>query len=241
MSESKTHRLRNSPSISVRDLADYMAASETAKRTIVRDSKFQSRARVLQHDEARSAISKFIREGSQDIGWLQAQVNRLRDRLSDSPFERDALDHNADYIERFAEVLSAMPPLPGTPIAAGAAPPITLNGVRVTMDLHIRLRRMTRTNKAKVGGVMLRYAKGETLPDLVGEWQSAFLFGYLRATGEASEGEPDQQLCVTLDAYRGTWHAAPTNSVSRFNNMKSACASIAERWPNVPPPPNAVF
>jgi hypothetical protein len=40
---------------------------------------------------------------------------------------------------------------------------------------------------------------------------------------------------------RRVWHEAPTDSVSRFKNMEAACASIAERWPNVAPPPNAVL
>ena len=72
-------------------------------------------------------------------------------------------------------------------------------------------------------------------------WQSAFLFGYLNLVGVEAGAEAEQKLCVTVDVQAGLCHRAPTNSVSRFHNMEAACASIAERWPNIAPPPNAVF
>ena len=139
MSDSKTHRLRTTPRISVRDLADYMAASEIAKRSIVRAAKYQPRARVIQHEEARSAVSKFIREGDKDITWLLDEADSLRHRLTDTPFERDLLDHNADYIQRVAEIWPTLPKHPGVTIVTRKVPPITLSSIQVTMDLHVRL------------------------------------------------------------------------------------------------------
>jgi hypothetical protein len=62
--------------------------------------------------------------------------------------------------------------------------------------------------------------------------------------GEASvdpDIEPERQLCLTIDTYVGTWQPAPGNSVSRYHNMKAACQSIAEQWPNIKPPDNAVL
>ena len=146
----RTHREVKNPRMSARHLADYMSASETAKRTIVRDCKYQSTARVLQHDEAKLSIGKYFRSGA-DATSLRDDARRLRDRIADSDFDRDLFDHNADYIERYADVRA-----------------------------------------------------GFALPN----------------------------------AQR---HAAPSDAVRRFQNMKSACASIAERWPNVQPPAKAVL
>src|SRR4051794_23709849 len=100
MFQQKTHKEVKEPQISARYLADYMAASEKTKRRIVRDCKFQPIARVVQHDEAKIAISKFIRDGG-DIADLEAISEELRDRLADSDFDRDLFDHNADYIDQF--------------------------------------------------------------------------------------------------------------------------------------------
>jgi hypothetical protein len=172
----RTHREVKNPRISARHLADYMDASETARRTIVRDCKYQSTARVVQHDEAKLSIGRFIRSGEIDATALTEDAKRLRDRLVDSDFERDVLDHNADYIERFATVCGAADLPRAERLAPDPVPPVDLNGVRVAVELQFRLKRTTKTN-----------------------------------------------------------------SVRRFLNMKAACASIAERWPNVAPPPRAVF
>ena len=43
----KTHNVLKSPKISLRYLADYMAASEKARRTIIRGCKYQPIARVV--------------------------------------------------------------------------------------------------------------------------------------------------------------------------------------------------
>lgn len=87
----------------------------------------------------------------------------------------------------------------------------------------------------------MRYAKGKSLSPEVGEWQSAILFGLLSLPGAAEANEPELKLCLTIDAHAGICYAAPTNAVSRFNNAEAACATIAERWPNIPPPPGAVL
>jgi hypothetical protein len=98
------------------------------------------------------------------------------------------------------------------------------------------LRRVTQKNTVKNGGMMLRYAKNKPLSPAVGAWQSAFLYGCLRDTTDSEASTPEAKLCLTLDAWGGKLYQAPTDSVSRFNNMKAACATIAERWDNIRPP-----
>jgi hypothetical protein len=241
MPDQKTHREVKVPQISLRYLADYMAASSQVRRTIIRGCKYQPIARVVQHDEAKIAVSRFIRSGMTDIASLESDAQHLRDRIADSEFDRDVLDHNADYIDRFIKIHSTLnlPAAevldPGKPIA------MSINGTKVTAEIHFRLRRVTKTNKVRVGAAALRYAKGRPLPALVGEWQSAILFGLLGLSGGKEEAEPELKLCLTVDAHTGACHPAPTNSVSRFNNAEAECASIAERWANIQPPPGAVI
>lgn len=241
MLHKKTHREVKNPQISARYLADYMAASERAGRTIVRNCKYQPIARVVQHDEAKIVVAKFIREGSHDPHDLLQRAQHIRNRIADSDFERDLYDHNADYIARFAEVFEELE-LPDVELLSGGGPsPLFLNGVKVNTEIHWRLRRITRTNKVRVGASMLRYAKGKALSPDVAEWQSAFLFGYLNKIGVEDAAEPEHRLCITVDAYSGICYPAPTDSIRRFQNMEAACESIAERWPVIKPPSNAVL
>jgi hypothetical protein len=239
MSEKKTHREIKTPQISLRFLADYMEASQLAARTIARSCKYQPIARVVQHDAAKAATSKLIRDGAMEV--FKARSQQLRNRLAADDFERNVLDVNADYIDRVAEVY-ASPPIGSAELQApGKTSTLELNGVRVSVELAFRASRVTKTNKIRVGGGALRYAKGKVLPDEVAAWQSAFIFGFLGLVPPEDGAEPEHKLCLVLDAYAGKWHYAPTDALRRFRNMEAACASIAERWANIQPPPGAVL
>lgn len=240
--EQKTHREVKFPQISARYLADYMAGSERAKRRIVRDCKYQPIARVVQHDEAKMAVSKHIRDGKADTTELAAEAQKLRDRMADSDFDRDLFDHNADYIARFVEVCGALKLPDADRMIPGKVAHLTRHGVKITTEIHFRLRRVIKTtNQVRVGAAMLRYAKGKPLSAAVAEWQSAYLYGYLKAIGIEDGATVENKLCLTIDAYSGMAYEAPGNSASRFKNMEAACESIAERWPNIKPPPGAKF
>ena len=240
MSEKKTHRLVKNPTISARDLAEYMIASQVRQRTIVRDSKFRPIARVMQHTEAKLAVSKFIRAGRDDTSPLHEAAEELPGRMADDDFDRDLLDHNADYVERFADIQTKIAFPDAERLAPGPAVALNANGVKINPDLQFRLRRVTRTNKIRVGAGVLRYAKGKATNAEAALWQAAFVFGYLGDNRE-DMADPEQKLCITIDAYAGVSYAAPGDAVRRYTNMLAACATIAERWPNIAPPPKAVF
>ena len=101
MSQQKTHRDTRKPEITARFLADYMAASEKARRTIVRNCKYRPIARLLQHNDAKLVVGKFLRSRARDDAVLQDKIQQLRNRLADSDFERTLFDTNADYIAQF--------------------------------------------------------------------------------------------------------------------------------------------
>jgi hypothetical protein len=88
---------------------------------------------------------------------------------------------------------------------------------------------------------MLRYAKGKPLPEDVAAYQSAAIFGYMRTLDEAEMVQAERELCITLDAYTGTCHAAPGKAIYYFKEMRAACETISERWPNIKPPKNAIL
>jgi hypothetical protein len=242
MSERKTHQYVPCPRIGARYLADYMAASERAKRRIISDSKFRPIARVIQHSEAISTVSLCIHNRSYDLAWLHTKAAELRNRLADDDFERDMFDHNAAYIEQFAAVVpSSKFPRNAQMLPPGPSVSIDVFGVLVTLGLHLRLARTTKTNKAEEGAAAFRYAKGKPLSAEAAAYQSSFMLCYLRDISIEKTVIPNAKLCLTIDAYTGVCHPAPSNAHSRYQNMQAACQSISERWPNVEPPPGAIF
>lgn len=237
----KTHTEVKQPRMSIRRLADYMGASEQARRGIVQSCKYRAIARVVQHNEAKAAISSHILSGVDGPGDLQKRADLIRSKLADDDFESDVNEHNADYIERFIASLGNVELPDADRLPTRDFEPLTLNGVKVTFNPQLLLRRITKTNKIKAGALMLRYGKGAPLPPTVGGWQSAAIFGYMRTLEEVEKIEADRPLCITLDAYAGKCHEAPSNAIYLFNEMKAACATIAERWPAIKPPKSAIL
>ena len=85
MAEAKTHIQHVRPRMAARDLADYMAASEVSKRTIVRNSKYEPVLRVPHHDEARAVVAKFIADRDPDLSWLAEEAQRIREHAASEP------------------------------------------------------------------------------------------------------------------------------------------------------------
>lgn len=96
-------------------------------------------------------------------------------------------------------------------------------------------------NKQKRDAFLLRYARGKVLNPDVGGFQSAAAFAILKECDPEEGAEVDKPICITLDAYARALYAAPGASVAMYANMKVACASIAERWPDIKPPKGIIL
>lgn len=237
----KTHIERPKCELRVRELADYMAASQQRKRSVLRGFKYRPVARTLQHKDARAIISSWLRDGHGDTSTLAAAAERMRARLATTDFESQQNEHNADYIETF---MSAFP-LMDIPACEMSDPTgksrINLGGTDVVYNPDIVVKRVTVRNTRKIGGVFLRYAKRKELPEEAAQFQSSFTFGFLKGNPFEPEAEPEKKLCITIDGYSGRTTEAPGNAVYLFNEMEAACTDIAALWPAIQPPPNAVL
>ena len=241
MTDKKTHVEVPQPEIDVRYLADYMAASERKKRTIVTGCKYRPLARLLQHKEARAVIANALRSGAETPAQLEAKATYIRNKLSDGDFEAATNEANADYVKRFAHVVEGLK-LPTAELEPGKSfPAQMINGVRVTFSPSLLLRRQTKTNKLQRGALMLRYLKSKALPAEVADYQSAAVLGLLSMIADDDHAEPEKALCLTLDVQSGVLYPAPGNAKTLWENTKAACASIAERWPAIKAPENAVL
>lgn len=231
--------------MSVHMLADYMAASEQAKRTILRNCKFPPKAPVIQHQDARESISEHMSSGIGSTESIESRIEILRAGLAGSKFENAVAENNADYLERFLEKLPQLPKRVEEVSIAGKMPPLELDGCSLTCSPQLLLKRVNNRNVPKMGIGFLRYSKGKPLSSDVADWQTAIQFGYLKTKLEQGAGpfdvDPERELSLVVDVWTGKVYDAPGNSVYRFNEVKAVCAGIAERWDQVQPPPNAVI
>jgi hypothetical protein len=239
----KTHDLRVKPGMSANRLADYMAASEQARRSILRGCKYRPRARVVQHQDAKESIAEWLSTGNADPAPLELRSAILRNGLQGSDFDNEVAEHNADYIDRFLEVMPALPPKAHSVLIAGKMAPLDIDGFSLSFTPDLVLKRINQRNVPKMGVAFFRYAKGKMLDPEVACWQGAISVGYLTTKLKQGLGEidPERELCVAIDMSSGQCHVAPTNAVYRFNEVRAVCAGIVERWDQIPPPENAVY
>ena len=241
MSAKPTHRHVKTPTVNGRYLSDYMEASERARRTILRGCKYPPIAKLLQHDIAKNFISKMLRGDSPTSDKLSQEATRLKAMMADTPFDRELLDVNADFLAAYAKVFQTGK----LPLEGASAPPsrlkVKLSGVTVNPDVRVSLRRVTKANKVKTGYLTIRYAKGKPLDQSVGMWQSAMLLAVRKMQDQGTEFEAESALCCTLDAVTGELISAPGDAVTRFKNMEAACATIFGGWANIEPPDGAIF
>lgn len=201
------------------------------------------RARVIQHQEAKESIARHLSSADFGAEQLQARMEILRNGLHGSDFDNEVAEHNADYIERFLEKKLALPARVQEVINAGKMPSLDVHGLNLSFSPDLLLRRVNIRNTPKLGVAFFRYSKNKPLADEVACWQGAISFGYLETKVKQGLGEidPEKEMCVAVDMWTGKVHPAPSNAVYRFNEVKAACAGIAERWGQIQPPEGAVI
>lgn len=180
-----------------------------------------------------------MREGSGDQDLLTAEAARIRRKIADSDFDADVNEHNAGYVEAFREICKALqiPACEMEPLTGKTT--INMNGLAVRYAPDLLLRKINRSNVAKIGALFLLYSKGKSASEEEALHLSALSFGYLEDSPLNENAEPDKSLCISVCAYSGVVHPAPGNSKRRFNNMMAAGATIADLWPAIPAPKNA--
>lgn len=237
----KTHRLVASPEITLPKLAEYMAASDQARRTILRNCKYASIARYMQHKIAKKTLASHIEEGNPLPGDLSDKAEQIRHMLADTDFEQQTFDQNADYVDAFGKASHSFDLSGITLNATEQTFDKGFNGTLVKSRPDLLTSRTTQANTQKIGGGMFRFSKSGAVSADVAEFQAAFMFGYFGEHPFIEEAKPEAALSFVLCANSGSTYTTPNKPIYKYNEMKAVCSDIAEKWDNVEPPSGAAF
>jgi len=222
-------------------LAEYMAASDQARRTIVKNCKFVPLARFMQHKIAQKTIADHIEDGNPLPGDLVEKAEQIRNMLADTDFEQTTFDQNADYVQSFADVAKAFD-LSGFDLTASEHKfDREFSGTMIKFRPNLLASRKTQANTQKIGSGMFRYSKSGPVASDVAEFQCAFMYGYFGDFPFIEEAKPEEKLSFVLCANSGKTYTTPKKPIYKYNEMKAVCSDIAEKWENVEAPKGAVF
>lgn len=232
---------RTKPRISVNKLGEYMAASATRRRSIVRDQRRPATFKIARYGEAERAVVQYLL--SRDEQALYSTLMELKAddaNQSITPFERQTRSLSAEAIERFVEMLDELELPPASQVVRGRRDPpkLSIQGVQLSVRPEILVYHADPTD-ATVGAIKLSFAKTYPLNQLAGKveagiYVATMLHQYVEQYLTASH-RADPELCQVIDIASQSVYTAPRSNARLRGDIEAACEEIAGRWSSLEP------
>jgi hypothetical protein len=229
---------RQVPRISVNDLALFMISSPTAQIGIVQRSKYPQLPPIIRYRDARPAICQYLTDRRRSVNPLVASERMLQQRAIDP--SQSAL--RQDDARLSIEVLHAVQGMANQlgPFDFYSAPtqqaPLMLAGVEVSVRADLLVHGSAR-GRDQIGAAVLRLTRddadteaGRSRREDMGHHVATLARMHLEAN-IASDREPANRLCLSIDIQHGEAFPCPPSITRRRTNLENACRFIAALWP----------
>jgi len=236
------YTFRPNPQLSANQIADYLTASSTRRKAIIVGAKFPKTSIIAQYDGARTGITRFLNDGTRSYRHItdavEGQTRRMARGDATDWIKRDS-NASIEAIEAFQSNYnkSGLAKLDCREIT-GRQPLLDQWPTKISVNLDLSVHKPSRTEKDKVGGIILVFAKGEdkdnrrherlkTVANLVYVFCSRFLNHH---------GDADKKLCFAVDVFAKKM-VQPTGEFLRgMKLIAESCEEIADRWAAISPP-----
>jgi hypothetical protein len=206
--------------ISLKGLADYMTASPTRQRSVLRQFKYpeedEAQAKIIYYREARDRVAVLHRSGY-DADWLHQQAMQLEALASLSLGRtKTRLRHNARGLRSYANHFADR----NFEILGDERLSLKFEDILVTVtpDLHVR-------EKGQERLIKLEFSAAEPTNQAVQVISQAMF----EAAVQAKLGIPSSGV-LYLDVPRGVAHKGARLGSRMRNDIESACLSISAIW-----------
>lgn len=239
---SPKYRYNPEPRLSANQLAEYLKASPTRRKGIIKDAKFPRTLIVAQYKGAREGIGKFICSPERDQGILANAIIALTEReakLDASDWTKDDSRRSIEAITTFHNSIQQLGinKLDCRPIVLGQ-PNLSIGGVEISVSLDATTHRLV-SGEDRVGGIICLYSKAsETSGTARADRCKVAAVLALRFATEhlGYMGNADPKLCWALDVMDGKPYRAPDSYKMLLDNMAVSCEEVALRWGTITPP-----
>lgn len=230
------------PRLSANQLGEYLIASPTRRKTIVRDAKFPKTAMVARYEGARGGIADYLCDLGRKQGILFDAIDSIQTKLSDgeaSDWKKNDCHLSIEAIQAFQHSYNSLGlnSIECRPVF-GAQPKLSIEGVDVSVSLDATTHRKDKKGNDIVGGVILLFSKAETSGTARKErcTTSAVLAAIFAEKFLSHYGKADPKICFSVDVFGGKSYKAPNTYKKKLDNMHTSCEEIALRWPITEPP-----
>lgn len=220
------------PRISANRLGEYMTATPSRRRQILRDQKNPPPPEVARYRHAREAIADHLASGMRDERTALNRAQALRNDGYGSPFEIHDRRHCAEAIDAFLELCDGirLDALHAVRAQDGHDDSVEIAGVRVVMRPDVLL--LDPATQQVVGCVKLHFSRSQPLNEKAAGYVATALRTHLEHN-LSGPGAVHPQRCYVADiATRSVFHAPKANK-RRLGDLGAACLEIRDRWASV--------
>lgn len=220
------------PRISVNQLGEYMTATPSRRRQIVRDQKNPPLFKSTRYRDAREAIADHIASNMVDDEAALAAAQALRENTDGSDFVVQDRIHSAHAITAFLDICEDMKlgALTAVRVDTFSSDGLEIAGVKVVMRPEALL--LDPATQEVVGCVKLHFSRTQPLDGR----SAAYVATALRAHLEqnlSSPGTVNPDRCYVVDIATRSILSAPKANKRRLGDLGAACEEIKDRWVGV--------
>jgi hypothetical protein len=231
---------RISPRISANDLALYMVSSDTARMGIVKRAKFPQTVPLIRYKDVRPPIVAFLADGNRRVNPLTVAEEMFQQRAEDrsqGPLRQDDALKSLEVLRAVRGMANQLAEYDFHPAPSSQAK-LTIGGVEISLRADLLVHGAAK-GKDQIGAALLRMTQDDAETDEAkAKRQSMGLYAATmirRHVDEniASNREPANRLCLSIDVQHGEVFVAPNANTRRANDLENACWMIAAIWPQI--------
>jgi hypothetical protein len=234
------YTLRRSPQLSANQIAEYVSATPTRRKSIIRAARFPKLSVVAQYGKAREGLVNFLGDGTRNRRHLVEANDRLakrHDRTGASAWLKRDSNQSIEAVDAFERAYNKLGlraydcrPVPGR------LPRLDEWPTKISVDLDLTIHVPTDSGRDRIGGIILLFSRATSsgparieqsriMASLILQFCNRFM---------AERGEPDKNLCLAVDVFEGRAHKP--HGMRKMDHVRDACEEIASRWSSVAPP-----
>lgn len=221
---------RELPRISVNKLGEYMTATPSRRRQIVRDQQRPKGFLVPRYNDALAAVTNYLTAPQRDESVLVREMERLASAPSQSTWDEQRHASCRDAIEAFLDIADQLPREVELRPGSGRPPVVVYKDVSVSVRPELIAHGRDRDGNPTVGAIKFYFSKTGPLSKEAGGYIATALADF---TDQflALEAAPNYKHCLVVDVFARKIFTAPRSRARRRQDIAAACEEIGRAWP----------
>lgn len=231
---------RQTPRISVNDLALYMVSSDTARVGIIRRAKVPNTSPIIRYRDVRPVLCAYLSDNNRSVNLLVEAEETFNQRSEDpaiSSLRQDDARNSVEVLHAIQRMANRLAQFRFNP-APKKQQKLDLAGVEVSVYADLITSALVR-NTPNSGAAVLRMTQAELESDTAVSRRremGLYVATLARLHAEQNLGLTNpisNRLCMSIDVRHGECFQAPDSNTRRMNDLENACRFIAAMWDSV--------